>query len=460
MHHSRNQPRKSGRFAKSERDPTDIELPEIDPVEEIGVGGTQVYGGYIQEDESDSRLKGIAKYKTYSDILANVSICAAGVRLLLNLVANADWKVEPADESEAAQKVADDVTDILNGMKTPWHRVIRRLAAYRFYGYACSEWTMRRDGGMIVLDDVKPRPQITIERWVLDEHSAVKGIIQTDPQTGKQVPIPREKLIYVVDDALSDSPEGLGLFRHVVDSAARLRRLQQLEGFGYEGDLRGIPIGRAPLAELDSMVKAKKITKSKAQALVKGLEDFISSHIKNPALGIMLDSTPYKGTGESRTPTQTRQWELELLDGGSYSLDAVAGAISRINREIARVLGVEHLLLGENGAGSRSLSNDKTASFGLIVDGTLKELREQVDADLLGPLWELNGWDPALRPTLKTDTQVFRNASELSAVIRDLATSGVQVDRQDEAVQEIFDLLGLSRLDDIDPDLMIPNEGE
>lgn len=470
-HHSHGQPREGGKFSKAAfkpgddgRLPLDVKLPSsVPPTVEIGVGGTQVFGGFINEDEIDAKLRGVAKYKTYSDCLANVAIIAAGVRLLLHLVANAEWKAEPADDSDEAAELAEKAEHILKNMKTPWHRIVRRLAMFRFYGFAVMEWVAKRDDdGTIVFKDCKNRAQITIGRWLLDPHSEVLGVVQVDPQTGRDIPIPRAKLIYVVDDAINDSPEGSGLFRHMVDSCKRLRRLQQLEGFGYEGDLRGIPIGRAPLAELDNMVKKKQITAAKAQSLLDGLEGFINNHIKNPALGIMLDSTPYKGTGEQRTPTATPQWNLELLDGGTYSLAEVAQAISRIQREIARILGVEFMMLGDsNGSGSRSLGETKTQSFGLIVDGTLKEIREQVEADLLGPIWELNGWDEALKPTLKTETQVFKDPAQLAAVLRDLSTAGVMIDRQDELVGELVDLMGLTRLAqlaDIDTDLLLSSE--
>ena len=149
---------------------------------------------------------------------------------------------------------------------------------------------------------------------------------------------------------------------------------------------------------------------------------------------------------------------MELLDGGTYGFAELHEAILRTQREIARVFGTEHMMLGENSAGSRALSNDKTTLFGLLVDDTLRELREQVESDLVKPLFALNGWDEDLMPTMKTSTQVFRNVEELTGAIRDLAQAGVQVDRQDEAVQEIMDLLGLTRLaplEEIDTDLVI-----
>lgn len=449
--------------------PLDVDLPTSpNAFQGLGVGGTAVFGGFIQENEKDSDLLGRQKYATYSECLANVPIVAAAVRFFLNLVSGAEWKVEAAtdedgEELEGAREIADAVEDMMGDMRRPWHRVIRRLAMFKFYGFAVSEWiAKRRDDGLIGMDDVQPRPQITIERWILDRSNEVLGCVQRSPQTHEDIPIPREKLIYLVDDSLSDSPEGLGLFRHVIEACKRLRRLQQLEGFGYEGDLRGIPVGRAPLAELDQLVRAKKISKQKADELLNGLNAFIQNHIKNPSLGIMLDSTPYKQTGENRTPSSTPMWGLELLDGGTYSLAEVALAITRINREIARIFGVEHLLLGENAAASRSLSEDKSQSFGLIVDSTLLELREQMNKDWLGPLAELNGWDPELLPTLKTETATYRSLAELAEALQALSAAGVTLDRQDEAVQELFDLMGLSRLKkliDMDPDMQLINPG-
>lgn len=453
--------KRAGRPEDDGRLPIDVKVPtSAPPMTELGVGGTQVFGGYIVQNEKDADLRGTTRYKTFSDLLANVAVIAASVRLFVGMVGNATWSFEPADDSDEARRLAEETEELLTKrMRTPWHRVVRRLGMFKMFGFALAEWVAQRmDDGRIGFKDVKPRPQITIERWLIAPHGDVLGVIQTDPQTGKDIPIPRAKLVYVVDDTLNDSPEGLGLFRHLVDSGKRLRRLFQMEGYGYEADMRGIPIGRAPLAELDRMVADKTMTKKRAQELLDGMQDFLENHIKNPALGLMVDSTPYRDTGENRGVANTPQWDVSLLDGGTYSLEHIHEAIIRTQREMARVFGTEHMMLGENSSGSRALSNDKVTLLGLLVDDALTAIEEQVDDDLVRPLFDLNGWDQDLRPTPKTDTQAFRNVGEMTAAIRDLATAGVQVDRQDEAVQQVMDLLGLSRfepLEMIDTDLVV-----
>ena len=54
----------------------------------------------------------------------------------------------------------------------------------------------------------------------------------------------------------------------------------------------------------------------------------------------------------------------------------MAKSIERLNYEIARVLGVEGLLVGGSGTGSQALSRDKSSNLFLLVDSTLKELTE------------------------------------------------------------------------------------
>ncbi len=222
------------------------------PTTTIGVGGAAVYGGFVVERETSAKLAGQQLYTTYAKLLANTTIVAAGVRYFLNLISKASWKVEPAEDTGArGEEVAEQFEDVMYDMLTPWHRVIRRMAMFRFYGFGIQEWTAkRREDGLIGFLDIEPRPQTTITKWDVDEHGTVHGVIQESPQTFREIYLPRAKLVYAVDDSLSDSPKGLGLLRHIVQACDRLERYEQLEGFGFETDLRGVPIGRAPFQEL------------------------------------------------------------------------------------------------------------------------------------------------------------------------------------------------------------------
>ena len=421
----------------------------VSPTETLGSSGAAIFGGYIEEFEKDRELgSGSERYRTYSDMLANVSIVAAGTRFFLNLVAKASWSFS-ASEEDASGEFAERAESMLtDDPLTPWHRIVRRSSMYRFYGFSVQEWTARRrDDGLLTFADIAPRAQRTIERWDVDDTGRVLGALQTSPQTQLEIYLPREKLLYIVDDTLNDSPEGLGLFRHLVAPSRRLKRYEQLEGFGFETDLRGIPIGRVPFTELAEMVRRGTITQEERIRIEAPLREFIEKHIKSPALGLILDSMTYETRDESGRPSGSKLWNVELLRGSAASFSENAAAIERLNRELARVLGVEQLLLGSD-VGSFSLSRDKTNSFFLLVDSALTEIRETVADDLLKTLWRLNGWPVEMMPEIKTEAIRFIDAEQIAAALRDMATAGAILAPDDPAINDLRSLLGISAQDD------------
>ncbi len=418
----------------------------VAPTRTAGVSGTAIYGGWIQQIEKDSSLTGHDRYKTFSDMLANTSIVAAGTRYFLNLVAKASWKFEPADHPDGEQLAEAAERALTEDPRTPWHRIVRRGTMYRFYGFSVQEWTAKRAAdGSLTFKDVAPRPQITIERWDVDQEGEVHGVLQRSPQSGEDIYLPRDKIVYVVDDTLSDSPEGLGLFRHLVNPSKRLERFEQLEGLGFETDLRGVPIGRVPIEELARQIEAGTITDTDRAAMVKPVIDFIQNHIKGPKLGLVLDSKPYAGSDEAQTPSSQRMWDMELLKAGSTSQEAVAFAIERLNHDIARVLGVEGLLLGQGKTGSLALSKDKSHNLFLVVDGALADLAAALEDDLLGPLWRLNGWPVEAMPHLSTSAVRYRDVTQIATTLRDLSMAGAVLAPDDPAVAAVRDLMDLPK---------------
>jgi hypothetical protein len=229
-----------------------------------------------------------------------------------------------------------------------------------------------------------------------------------------------------------------------VEPAKRLQRYEQLEGWGFETDLRGIPVGRGPFAELQAMVNDGELSVEQRAAMEKPLRDFIQNHIRGPKLGLLLDSITYVTTDEAQRPSSTPKWGMDLLKAPAGTQEEVARAIERLNRELARLIGVEGLLLGGDKVGSLALSRDKSHNLFLIVDGTLGELREAVKSDLLTRLWELNGWPSEMMPKLKTEAMRFRDVEQVTAALRDMALSGAVLAPDDPAIAEVRELLSLS----------------
>ena len=435
------------------------------PTGTLGTHGLGIFGGYLQTIEKDPRLASAEnRYRLYSDILTNTPIVSAGVRYFLNLLGHATWNFNPSDpESNEAMDYAERAERVLTeDPETTWARIVRRAAMYRYYGFSVQEWTaMRREDGVITLKDVAPRAQRTIRRWDVEDSGQVLGMTQLSPQTGVEIYLPRSKVMYLVDDSLHDSPEGLGIFRNLVEPAMRLRRYQQLEGFGFETDLRGIPVGHAPFAALDEMQTDGRITAEQRDAIEKPLRQFITQHIRSPEkgpMGLLLDSTPWQSEDDAMRPSSLRQWDVRLLSGDSSSFQENAEAIKRLVRDLAVILGVDQLLLGTDRVGSFALSRDKTNTFFLQVDSALSEIKAAVVRDLLIPIWDLNGWDREFLPAITIDPVRFTDVQAIASTLRDLATAGAVILPDDPAVGDVRDIMGVSRTTEF-PDPMEPDPG-
>lgn len=416
------------------------------PTQTVGVHGARIVGGYLEEPEKDPRLNSRDKrYQLYGEILVNTSIVGAGIRYFLNLIGDATWKFNPspADTDGRMAALAEEI--LTKDPRTSWARITRRAASYRFYGFSVQEWTAaRREDGVTTLLDVAPRAQRTIERWDVEDTGEVLGMIQRNPQNFEELYLPRSKTMYITDDSLNDSPEGLGLFRHLVAPALRLKRYEQLEGFGFETDLRGIPVGRGPFGALDEMVQNNLLTEDQRRQIESPIKQFLKKHIKTPNLGLLLDSAPWQTADEASRPSNVPQWDIKLLTGDATSFAENAAAINRLTRELAILLGVDQLLLGTGRVGSYALAKDKTNNFFLMVDSALGEIRDAVRSDLLVPVWDLNGWDHILIPEVTIDAVRFNDVAIMAAALRDMASAGIVLMPGDKAVNEAFDLMGLT----------------
>lgn len=414
---------------------------------EQGSSGTAIFGGFIVTNDNDPRVTGQNRYKTAADILANISVVAASVRFFLNLVAKPKWSLEPADESPEAEAMAEFVQSVIEDLDSSWTRIIRRSALYRFHGFGLAEWTaVKRDDGRIGFIDIEARPQHTIERWNTDDAGRVESVVQRSPQTGEQLEIERRRLIYYVDDSLTDSPEGMGWFRHLVEPAARLKHFLKLEKIGYERDLSGVPVGKAPLTDINKAVKNGDLDQAKANDMINGMRDFVQIKMKESGTGIMFDSKTYQSqTSDGKQPSSVPMWELDLLTSDPGSMQQLLETIKRLNTEMALIIGTENILTGTGDVGSMALSKDKSNNLYLNVSSTLEEMVEINNRDFIGALWDKNGFDPKLKPKFKTEDVSFKDVEMVAGVLRDLASAGGILGPDDPAIDDVRDLIGVSR---------------
>jgi len=423
-----------------------VERKSNSPFKEVGVSATAIQSGYVVDRERNPNLAGLKKYYTYEDIMANISIVSSSVRLYSDLFAKSQWKCDPVDDSTEAQDYADKLQTILYDQQQTWEQTVRASGLFVFWGYSLLEMTAKKlEDGTIGLASVEHRPCRTIVRWDVDDNGNVLNFLQQKPLSGEEIAIPREKCIYTVDKLLTDSPEGFGIFRSMAETALRLKDIQISEKIALDKDLRGTPIGRAPLAALQQAVKNGDITQDQMNKAIEGLNNMVALVKKGERTGIVLDSKTYDSVSDtSRNATSVPQWDLSLLNSPASGLADVDKIIRRINLELARIAGTEILLLGADGSGSLALSKDKTQSLMLRINGVLKDMAGQFNRDLVPFIWRLNGWPDEMMPRLVCSEISSRDVEGLANIVRELAASGVTLSRGDEAVNEIFGMLGLT----------------
>lgn len=420
------------------------------PRDSQGRSGTAVHGGYVRGAETNAALIGSTKYETFANLITNFSIVTGSVRYYQNLVARPTWAFEPPPDSGKEGEKYAMLTEkaLITTATVPWHHVVRRAATFKLYGFSVQEWILRkREGETFLGIDLEARPQRTIERFDVLDTGKILGFGQRSPWDGKEYYLPRGKVMYMVDDSLSDSPEGMGLLRQVVATATRLQRYEILEGFGYETELKGMPVGRAPLGYLNELVEKGDLEADEAKARVAPLKNIVENHIRTPELGILLDSMVYQSEGEQSIPSSNLMYDLDIIKGEvtANGQKNVADAIKRLNWEIARVFGTESLLLGSDGKGTYALSEDKTNNLLMVVDGVLLDIASQVSTDIIPALFRHNKWPLKYRPRPVTDSSQYRNIKEITGALLDLAKAGAQLDPADKAIPVIYRALGLPR---------------
>ena len=423
----------------------------VSPFAEAGVSGTAVFGGYVQIKERSPDLWGQRRYIKASEMLTNTSIIAAGVRFYLNLLAKPKWVCEPPNDKAETKAVAEFFEEVITGMDTGWARIVRRGGMFSYHGFGIQEWqAMKRTDGKIGLKNIEVRPQHTIERWSLDPSGGVEGVWQRSPQTGTQFWIPRNKMVYLVDDMMTDSPEGLGWFRALVEPSNRMKKYLDIEALGFERDLSGIPVGRAPIGEMNRLVGTAKPgggvwTAGDVQAMVKGLREFVTIEARAKNTGILLDSSAYVDKKQDGPSTSSvLKWGVDLLTGKADSIQYMGAAIERLTFEMARIMGIENMLTGSNGVGSNALSQDKSQNLYLMVNSCLGDMAEGYTRDVIDPIAAMNGIPDEDKPKLKCEDVAFKDVQQIAATLRDMATAGAVLDPEDEAIDDVRDLLGIA----------------
>jgi hypothetical protein len=422
-----------------------------------GTDGVISYGGYLQNGEQSSKLVGRQKWIEFANAFFRPPVAIAAL-LRSALLRGVKWSLEenPAG-GKAARKGLQIVQDGLLDARMPksWPVVAAKAAngAY-FHGFSLhAAGIARRPDGLVTFTEIAHRPQYTVQRWLRAAPTEPFTDVEQWTDDGRRYPVPLAECLYLVNDTLTDSPDGLGVLRLIVERIRRVGNYEALEGSEYFGSMGGTAIARVPLEEIGHGAPADEAgAVAYKKARTANIESIVASRIKTPEKQqyAVLDSATYQGT-DPNTISNVRKWDIEIVKAELQGVVPLRGVISDHDLDIARILGVEFVFVGGgDSAGSYGMHESKVSLFAaqltadnalVACQGTQQLARRIVAANGLDP----DDATPTLTPSPISTEDVLKTAQTLVQVnLAGLAPNH-------PAKKAIFDRMNLPWEDEAEP---------
>lgn len=441
------------------------------PTKPVGVSGQVWYGGYHQSNERNPEMMGAAKWAFFEDAKRNVGAIGLGMRVYLTLAGTPDWNIEPWKPDDADEPTAEDVEKAkwfeasLHKMDTPWKTVTQIALLAAWEGFNMQAWHVRRDAlGRLALADLFWLEGHTIEKWLTDERGKITGIVQRSPQSGEEVPVPREQIALNQDIPLSGSPERIGILRQLAETIRQLKITEKALGKGFEKDANQTPVIFGPIAERKGMIGQfdqglnRIYTQADFDAEFRGAVEYATADKRKGAV-VVLDSSPYKND-DGATLSNVPRWRFEVVKATMESAAAQSVELKRLTWIALAFVNLDFLMLGSDGVGSLAMASSKMEGFRRSLMQALNSWAQVLRRDVIQPVWKRNGWDPDTAPTPTFEALELEDIAGMVQSLAALLTAGgVEPGRIDHIIDRILGVKGLPPLKDRDDaDMVIRRE--
>lgn len=413
----------------------------------IGASGVVQYGGVVNYADYDRSWTGFERDKTIQRMLNDPVIGAAlsGAEMVIRRV---DWRVDPADESEAATEAAEFVQSCFDDMRDAWPGdTLARVLTYLGWGWStlsigyklrrglAGDQPSRFDDGRVGWDEWMLLPQATRYGWEFDTRNRPTALVQQDPQTFKMVTVPLARCLHLRYGARDNSPEGATPLRVAFDAWYKGNRIEVIEGITIEREGAGLPVIYMP----DSDINGNTPSFQMAQKIVTGLRT-------DSQAGVILAG--------NRDASGNRYWELELLSTGGQRAIDTAPVVARYDNKKLMVFQANVMKTGQDAVGSYALSETQGGLWQQGIGAHLDIIANAINEQVIPKLMAFNGIDPNLTPILAHGDVENADLEVLGGFFKVMADAGVVVDSP-ELRKQLHDLAGLPTppLEEIEADM-------
>jgi len=366
----------------------------------IGKYGTQVYGGYLQEDYLTS-----LSYTLKADIYDKMRRSDYNVIMLLRAVKNpikaAHWEFCPCDDTEESKQDAKFITHVFDDMKHPFKKFIGEALTMVDFGHSVFEITHKivpdsEFGSYVGLKELAWRSPRTIYQWNVDPSSGdLTSITQiANGDLDVYVDIPVEFLIYFNIDQEGANFEGISMLRACYGNWIRKNNSLKLNAAGIEKYAIPTPVATIP----EGMQGTQQFAN-----LVSILEAY-TSH-------------------QTNFITIPKGWEIDFNSNGSYDPSKVENSVDSEDKRMSKAFLANFLEL--IGGGSYALSQDLSDFFLSGLDHLANEIADKINMQLIPHLIDINFGPRKTYPKLKfsgiSDKLGIETAQVLSQLINQKA---------------------------------------
>mgnify|MGYP003632628765 FL=1 len=426
-------------------------LSEAKAKSTLGIAGDNTHNGQIRADEFLPELRGKKAIRKYREMRDNDSTVGAVMYSVEQILRDVDLDVMPVDDSDAAKVEADFVKSVLNDMDHTLDDHIAEALSFLSYGFGWFEVIYKRRVGPTERSDKKhskytdgrlgvkkiaARAPWTINKFDVDQKTGdVLGIEQSVGLMNGKNYIPLNKSLYYRTTSINGDPSGRSILRNAYTSYEYLNNIQSIEAIAVERELAGIPVARIPAEYLSGDASASQT------GFVRDLQQILRDVKFNEQGYIVLPSDTYPD--KDGAPSSTRLVDIELMaSNGKRNID-INPIVSRYQHDIARSVLSEFLLLGSSG-GSYALSKSKTDLFLRALESYIQAIVDVLNKQLVERLWQLNGLNYDLMPTIVSGDVAPHDLREVAAFLRNLNGANIDVSSHPEVVKDLMDIADLN----------------
>jgi Protein of unknown function (DUF935) len=397
---------------------------EVNPLVELGTTGLKRSAGYIHE-EFLTQLQGQDSVKVFKEMSENDPIIGSFLFAIDQFLRKAQWRVEPANDDDAAEEMADFVRDCMEDMSMTWTDFISEVLSMLIYGYSYFEIVYKKRVGPDEEDPTKRskytdnkigwrkfsiRSQDSLQRWAFDEDGGIQGMYQQGPPNYDLVFIPIDKSLLFRTSARKNNPEGRSVLRNAYRPWYFKKRIEEVEGVGIERDLAGMPIAFVPAEYLTATATPDQ------KATVAGMAKLVKNVRRDEQEGVIFPL--------AYDENNNKMFDFALVSSGSGRAFATDPIIERYDRRIAMTVLADFILLGSNEVGSYALSVSKMGMFQAALEAWLDSIAAVLNEHALTRLWRLNGFDLATMPKITHEPVQTPSLEELGTFISSMVGAG------------------------------------